>query len=128
MTYHEHMIVYACSDLFFATRIGSTAESLGTVARPARDTQALQNRLDQVDDGKANEPVTAVMIDLELGDQATALIRQAKAHAAAPEVIAFGSHVATDLLDAARKAGADQVLPRSAFTARLPDMIAAHGN
>ena len=121
------MIVYACTDLFFATRIRSTAESLGVTTRPTRDVEALQQRLDRVDDGKANAPVTAVMIDLELGETATALIRQAAAHAAAPTVIAFGSHVAKDVLQAARDAGADEVLPRSAFTAKLPDMLTHYG-
>jgi hypothetical protein len=29
-----------------------------------------------------------------------------------------------DLLDAARRAGADDVLPRSAFASRLPDILA----
>lgn len=117
------MIVYACSDLFFATRIGSTAETLGVVSRSVRDATALAQRLDRVDDGKANEPVGALMVDLDLGDTALALIEQAKAHAAAPVVIAFGSHVATELLNAARAAGADQVLPRSAFTAKLPGLL-----
>ncbi|MFW6045661.1 MAG: hypothetical protein ACOC8O_02255, partial [Natronomonas sp.] len=77
-------------------------------------------KLDRVDDGKANEPVRAVMIDLELGEAGLGLIRQAKQHAGAPAVIAFGSHVAKEVLDAARNAGADQVLPRSAFTTKLP--------
>jgi hypothetical protein len=36
--------------------------------------------------------------------------------------IGFGSHVDTDLLDAARAAGCDEVLPRSRFFARLPEL------
>ena len=121
------MIVYACSDLFFATRIRSTAETLGVVTRPTRDADTLQQRLDQVDDGKGHAPVRAVIVDLELGEAGLTLIRQAKQHAAAPVVIAFGSHVAKDVLDAARAAGADQVLPRSAFTAKLPDLLETYG-
>ena len=122
------MIIYACSDLFFATRIRSTADSLGVVTRPVRDGEALQRRLDQVDDGKANDPVRAVMVDLELGEAAVSLIRQAKQHTASPTVIAFGSHVAKDVLQTARTAGADQVLPRSAFTVELPGLLEAYGN
>ena len=39
-------------------------------------------------------------------------------------VIGFGSHVDRELLDAARRAGCDQVLARSAFFARLPELLA----
>ena len=38
--------------------------------------------------------------------------------------IGFGSHVDTDTLDAARAAGCGEVLPRSAFFAGLPDLLA----
>ena len=121
------MIVYACSDLFFATRIRSTAESLGVVTRAVRDTEALRRRLDRIDDGKANDPVRAVLIDLELDQTATALIRRAASHPAAPVVIAFGSHVARDVLAAAQAAGAHRVLPRSAFTAKLAELLKEYG-
>lgn len=117
------MIVYCCQDLLFATKIRSTAEELGIGARPARDAEALGKRLDEVDDGKLNERVMGVAIDLALGDAALALIAQAKAHATGPLVVAFGSHVAAQLLEAAAERGADFVLPRSAFTASLPQIL-----
>jgi len=37
-------------------------------------------------------------------------------------IVAFGSHVDTELLDAARAAGVDEVLPRSVFFRRLPNL------
>ena len=40
------------------------------------------------------------------------------------KVIGFGSHVDTELLRAARAAGCDTVLARSAFFARLDDVLA----
>jgi hypothetical protein len=39
-------------------------------------------------------------------------------------VVAFGSHVDSDLLDAARAAGVDEVMPRSAFFRRLSEVLA----
>lgn len=39
--------------------------------------------------------------------------------------IGFASHVHADLIAAARRAGADQVLPRSAFAGNLADILAA---
>lgn len=83
----------------------------------------LTNRLDQVDDGKANAPVTQVLVDLDLGELAIEMIRTVKAHTPTIPVLAFGPHVAVDLLKAADEAGADQVLPRGAFTAQLPQLL-----
>ncbi|MEX1015362.1 MAG: hypothetical protein WDZ31_01350 [Phycisphaeraceae bacterium] len=120
------MIVYCCADLIFATRIRATAEALGLVTRPVRDAEMLRKRLEQVDDGtpgRPNDPVTALMLDLDAGEPALPLIKQTKQHDPTIPVIAFGPHVAVDLLDAAKQQGADVVLPRGAFTARLPDLL-----
>jgi hypothetical protein len=40
-------------------------------------------------------------------------------------VVAYVSHVNQDLADAARLAGADEVLPRSRFVQVLPDLLSA---
>ena len=121
------MIVYSCHDLVFATKIRSTAESLQLPNRPARGSQALADRLKQVDDGKLNEPVTAVLIDLDLADAALELVEQVKTHDRDLPVIVFGSHVETQLLDAAKQRGADFVMPRSSFTANLPAILQRFG-
>ncbi len=121
------MIVYCCPDLIFATKIRSTAEALSLPCRPARDAAALQKRLQRVDDGKINDPVTGVLIDLEMGTDGLALLDQVKAHDADIPVVAFGSHVATEILHAARDHGADFVLPRSTFTAQLPAILEKFG-
>lgn len=117
------MIVYCCADLIFATKIRSTADALGIVTRPVRNEAMLQARLDRVDDGKPNEPVTALLLDLDTGEDGLKLLDQARRHAPNLTVIAFGAHVATELLDAAQQRGADQVMPRGAFTARLPQLL-----
>jgi CheY-like chemotaxis protein len=122
------MIVYCCADLIFATKVRSTAESLGIVTRPVRDADMLQKRLDRVDDGKANEPVTGLIVDLDTGAAGLDMIDQVRAHDAGIPVVAFGSHVAADQLNAARARGANPVLPRSAFTARLPELLQAMNN
>lgn len=43
--------------------------------------------------------------------------------AAAVPVIAYGSHVDRERLAAAEEAGCREVLPRSAFFSRLPDLL-----
>jgi len=122
------MIVYCAKDLMFETRIRATAEALGVPTRGVAHAAALQRRLDGVADGKLNEPVQAVFIDLDLGDAAAAMIRQVKGANAAIPVIAFGSHVATDVLQAARDAGADAVMARGQFVVELPGLLQKHGS
>ncbi|HZQ26691.1 MAG TPA: hypothetical protein VFA94_03230 [Acidimicrobiales bacterium] len=61
-----------------------------------------------------------VVLDLARPDALDALV----ALPAGVRTIGFGSHVATDVLDAARAAGCDEVLPRSAFFTRLPGLLA----
>ena len=117
------MVIYCCHDLIFATKIRSTAETLGVPTRPARDVEALRNRLDCVDDGKLNEPVTAVLIDLELGELGLELLDTVKAHATEAPVVVFGSHVAKQILQIAHDRGADFVMPRSQFHTNLPAIL-----
>lgn len=117
------MIVYACSDLIFASKVHGTSEAIGVGARPARDGPALKARLERLDDGKLNEPVTGFVLDLELGDAGLCLIDQVKQFDQAIPVVAFGSHVQTEILQAAHDRGADFVLPRSQFSANLPAII-----
>lgn len=117
------MIVYCSHDLIFATKIRSTAEVLGVVTRPVRDLQMFRKRLDRFDDGKPNDPVSAVMVDLETGPTGLEILEQSKRYDQALPVIMFGSHVATELFDKARSRGADFVMPRSAFSAQLPQLL-----
>ena len=143
------MIVYACKDLIFATKIGSTAQALDVPARPARTPEMLRARLERIDDGKVNDAVSCVMVDLELGEVAFDLIKLAAAwrdgstgkaqdhssksnggsagRSEGPRVIAFGPHVMVDALAGAERCGADAAMARGAFTARLPELIAAVG-
>jgi len=117
------MLIYCCNDLIFSTRIGSTAQSMGAPARPARNAEMLAKRLDQVEDGKLNEPVTGVFVDMDLGDTALELIEQTKSHSPGVPVVAFGAHVAVELLEQARQRGADHVMARGGFTQQLPELI-----
>lgn len=121
------MIIACCTDLIFATKIRSTAEHVGVPLRSANNTAAVAARLDRVDDGKLNEPVTGVLVDLDLGEAGLAIIEQVKAKSSGVHVIAFGSHVAVEILQAAKKRGADAVMPRSQFAVKLPELLVKHG-
>ena len=51
------------------------------------------------------------------------LIKQTKTFDLHIPIVAFGSHVATDILRLAHDHGADFVLPRSQFSANLPSLL-----
>lgn len=113
------MILYACSDLLWDTRVKTTAESLGVGARPVRSVEMLHARL-------ADSDVRGLIVDMETGALGLALIGAAAGRGvgSAPiRVVAFGPHVATEALQAAREAGAGRVLSRGAFSARLPQIL-----
>ncbi|MEM8496052.1 MAG: hypothetical protein AAF916_05835 [Planctomycetota bacterium] len=116
------MIVYACADLMFASKVSATCNAAGVISRPARNVEMLRARLDRIDDGKANDAVAQVFVELTR-DDALDLIRLAHEHPNRPRTIAFGPHVDSARLEAASQAGADQVLTRGAFTQRLPELI-----
>ena len=64
--------------------------------------------------------VSAVLVDLSKRGALDAL---GAIVASGTRVVAYGSHVDRALLDAARAAGVDDVLPRSAFFTRLPSLL-----
>ncbi len=86
----------------------------------------LQKRLDRVDDGKPNDAVALLLVDLDLGEPALDLIQQARTSDPALPIITWGPHVAVDLLKRAGQAGASEVMTRGSFTANLPEIISAH--
>ena len=102
-------------DLIFTSRITGTARGLGLTVRAARSADALVELARQA-------PPRAVLIDLSNpGLELPELLRRlAEACPALPRVVAYGSHVDTATLRAAREAGCDPVLPRSKFVEELP--------
>jgi 2-keto-3-deoxy-6-phosphogluconate aldolase len=104
-------------DLFFRARIEATAEAAGVRLIVSRTLAELEGRIDEA--GGAG-----VLVDLALGTpDAAEAIAALKRRAECPVVVAWGSHVDAAAMDAARGAGADRVLARSAFTRRLPEIL-----
>ncbi len=114
------MILYCCSDLLWATKVKSTADSLGIPCRPARTLEMLDARL-------ADSQVKALILDLEAGPVTMELLAHIRKLPATPErqirVVAFGPHVEVGALREAAAAGAESVLTRGAFSARLPEIL-----
>jgi CheY-like chemotaxis protein len=106
-----------CDDLMFSSRITGTARSLGLQARVCRtpvDVQALA----------AAERVACAIVDLHHPGLDVASFVAALKERGPITIVGFGSHVAADLLQAARAGGCDVVLPRSQFVQMLPTALA----
>lgn len=112
------MILAAVEDLIFLSKILETAQRLGVRVEPA-DLKDLKERAVQ---GTAR----AVILDLNhRSGSALAVLQSLKADPSTSRlpVVGFVSHVQSELIAAARAAGCDQVLARSAFTAQLPQLL-----
>lgn len=105
-------------DLIFTSRVTGTARAAGLTVRAARSA-------DEVAALAGQQRPTCVLLDLGnpgldlpglLGKLRTACVPM-------PRVVAYGSHVDAAGLRAARDAGCDLVLPRSAFVEQLPREI-----
>jgi len=113
------MVLAVVDDLMFRSKIKAAARQLGVDVAFVRSSDAALAEM------QTNSPAL-VILDLNnprsnpLG--IVAGMKDDPALASIPTV-AFVSHVQTDLIDAAHAAGVDHVLPRSAFTARLTEIL-----
>ena len=109
------------SDMIFASRITGTAAKLGTPCQVVADLTSLEAALSESD------PNTA-LVDMNLeGLSAEEAIRTVKSRHPGTRVIAFFSHVQTELMERARSAGADEVWPRSVFVQQLTQVLEEAG-
>ena len=113
-------LIAAVDDLFFLARIRETARQVGVPIETV-PTARLEATLKE---GLIGDSLKAVVLDLS-SNGAVELIRALKTNPQTRPswIVGFASHVATGLVAAARAAGCDQVLARSAFTRQLPDLL-----
>ena len=112
-------VIAAVDDLMFSSKISATARQLGIELSFARSPD------DVLRQARANKP-TLVIFDLNskrLDRAGTIAAMKADAELRAIPTLGFVSHVDSDAIAAARAAGIDEVLARSAFTARLAEIL-----
>jgi CheY-like chemotaxis protein len=113
------MIVCAIDDLLFSVKISTAAKALGVDVYFERTPQAVVSTV------RAKQP-TLVIFDLNSTRlQPMAAIAELKADPALQAIRTLGyvSHVDSAAIAAARQAGVDQVLARSAFVERLGELL-----
>ena len=115
------MILAAVDDLLFSSKIRTTAKQSGVELLFARtpseileQTRALRPSLVIFDLNSAKADPVHTIATLKQ-DPELASIR----------TLGFVSHVHTDLIDEARRAGLDDVMARSAFASRLAEILLA---
>lgn len=112
-------VIAAVSDMLFASKIRGTAEHLNVTVDFARTEAGL------FDYAKAEVP-SLIILDLHdtrLDPFGLAARLKADERLRAVPVVAFFSHVETELQRRALEAGVEHVLPRSVFTRRLAEIL-----
>src|SRR5690606_2141421 len=107
------------ADLIFASRVRGVADAVGARVRTVGSASEL------LDVARAVSP-RLIILDLDArGVDVAGLVEYIKSDPAlaAIPVVVFGSHVEGARLRAAREAGADRVLARSAFVRDLPALL-----
>jgi DNA-binding NarL/FixJ family response regulator len=109
-------VVALMDDLFFQMKVAETAKHLGVEFKVATTAEAL--------DGLLESPTKLLIVDLNARSAPVATIERLRATQKDLSIVAFLSHVQTELAAQARAAGCSEVMPRSAFTQNLASIIA----
>ena len=113
-------VLAAVEDLLFKSKISETASTLGIEASFPRNPKRLLEALRE-------SPPDLLVLDLNSARfEPLALLQTIRSDDATREVptVGFLSHVQKDLAVAAREAGCDRMVARSAFTRDLPQILA----
>jgi CheY-like chemotaxis protein len=111
-------------DLFFQAKIQETARKLNVKVEFCKSEKDLLDRIKL----NGEEKPSLIIFDMNNANaKPLALIPKLKAKLKKTSVIGFLSHVQGDLKQKAHEAGCDMVLPRSAFSQNLPQLLRRHG-
>lgn len=112
-------------DLFFMAKIQETARKLNVMVEFVKTEKEMNERIKQ----NGSEKPSLIIFDLNNANaKPLTLIPKLKTKLKkATSIIGFLSHVQGDLKLKAHEAGCDMVLPRSAFSQNLPQLLRRHG-
>ena len=111
-------------DLFFLAKIQETARKLNVKVEFCKTEKDMLDRIKQ----NGDERPSLIIFDLNnTGAKPISLIPKLKGKLKKTSIIGFLSHVQGDLKQKAHEVGCDMVLPRSAFSQNLPQLLRRHG-
>src|SRR5262245_532045 len=115
------VILAVLDDLMFTSKIRTAAAAVGVTVEFARSSSTALERM------RTGAP-SLVIFDLNnqrTDPLGTVAAMKKEPVLAALRTLGYVSHVQTDLINAARAAGVDEVLARSAFTTRLGEILSS---
>ena len=112
-------ILAAVDDLLFRSKIRAVAKHVKA------DIAFAQTSEEILAQAEATRPALVIFDLNSQKSDPVATIAALRQKSGPIRVVAFASHVHVDLIEAARKAGADQVLARSQFAGNLADILAS---
>ena len=118
MTTHSDLIATLVDDMFFNSKINSVAAECGRRIERIKSKDQLETL--------AENPPSLILIDLNsdrFDPVQTIEFLKSREELKEIPIVSFVSHVQTDLINAARTAGCDYVLPRSVVTQTLKEII-----
>ncbi len=111
-------------DLFFMAKIQETARKLNVKVEFIKTEKDLLDHIKQ----NGDEKPSLIIFDMNnVNAKPLTLIPKLKTKLKKTSIIGFLSHVQGDLKQKAHEVGCDMVLPRSAFSQNLPQLLRRHG-
>lgn len=108
-------------DMFFAAKINAAATTAGRAVERIRSREQLEQLV------TAPPPLVIVDLKAERLDPMEAItFLKSRDELRAVPIVAFAAHVQTETIRRAQAAGCDLVLPHSAFTQMLPEIVAGN--
>lgn len=116
------MIRFLARDLILTGKVTAQARARN---REIAVYSALEPLLTDIrDSGESGESGDTVLVDLQLpGLDPGELVTAIRGKPGAIRVVAYAQHLRTDLLEAARTAGVDQVLTRGQFDRQIAELV-----
>jgi CheY-like chemotaxis protein len=118
-------VIALVDDLFFRARIAETARHIGVEFEAVGTGRELLEKLGGASgdtEAKDGRPAL-ILVDLNARGGALESLRDLQAAGNQIPVVAFLSHVQTELAEQARAAGCTEVMPRSKFTQNLAAIV-----
>jgi CheY-like chemotaxis protein len=115
----SNTVIAIVDDLFFASKIRGTGEQVGVKVQFVRTADAL------VEAARNSQP-SSIIVDLhsqKLNPIDVAKLLKGDEELRSIPLVGFFSHVQVELQQAAKAAGFDRVLPRSAFVNQLSEIL-----
>lgn len=120
LDYDHDVILAILDDLLFTSKMRATAKQIGAALTVAKSRESALAEM---------RATTPALVILDLNNPRTdplGIVADMKGDPALAGIatVGFVSHVHTELIDAARKAGVGDVMARSMFAERLPQILA----